>query len=69
MNARENKINRWLNDSLAALEPQFFELSRDPDCSTDAWASHNTDGAQLQKQLRAYLSLSQMALYQNRVAP
>jgi phosphoglycerol transferase MdoB-like AlkP superfamily enzyme len=58
-----------LNDGLAKSPPLLFDVLRDPDCTTDIWPQQTQTGIELQNKLRAYVSLSQTLLYQNRVYP
>ncbi|MDH7500832.1 MAG: LTA synthase family protein, partial [candidate division NC10 bacterium] len=58
-----------LNDSLTDQSPFLFDIIKDPDCTTDLWEKKEKLGKGLQAQLRAYISLSQALLYQNRIHP
>jgi hypothetical protein len=59
-----------LNDSLTDDRPPFlFDLVKDPDCTTDLWQEREKEGEVLRSRLRAYISLSQTMLHQNRVYP
>lgn len=58
-----------LNDGLSNSPPLLFDLVRDPECTTDIWLQQTKSGSEIQAELRAYVSLSQTLLYQNRVYP
>ncbi len=58
-----------LNDGLSKSPPLFFDISKDPECTIDIWPQQLQTGIELQTKLRAYISLSQTLLYQNRVYP
>jgi phosphoglycerol transferase MdoB-like AlkP superfamily enzyme len=58
-----------LNDGLSKSPPLLFDVTRDPDCTADIWLQQTKTGMEIQSKLRAYVSLSQTLLYQNRVYP
>ena len=58
-----------LNDGLSNQPPMLFDVIRDPECSINIWDRHAVTGKEIQTRLRAYVSLSQTLLYQNRVFP
>jgi phosphoglycerol transferase MdoB-like AlkP superfamily enzyme len=66
---------RWLdskyllNDTLADRPPLLFDLIKDPNCNVDLWRHRRETGEFLRTKLRAYISLSQTLLRQNRVYP
>jgi hypothetical protein len=49
--------------------PLLFDIDADPGCTNDAWDQHVEDGERLRRDLRAYLSLSQVLLAQDRLYP
>jgi len=58
-----------LVDSLAGSKSLLFDLANDPECRRDVWDKAKETGMRLQNQLRAYISLSQVLLYENRAYP
>ena len=66
---------RWLdskhllNDTLTDRAPLLFDLTKDPNCNVDLWQQRRETGEPLRTKLRAYISLSQTLLRQNRVYP
>ena len=58
-----------LNDNLTEHPPLLFDLTKDPTCTTDLWPQQAETGEVFKTRLRAYLSLSQTLLLQNRVYP
>ncbi|HSW44228.1 MAG TPA: sulfatase-like hydrolase/transferase [Phycisphaerae bacterium] len=58
-----------LNDGLTEARPMLFDLLADPDCTRDVWDQHPDIGAEMRTRLRAYVSLSQTLLNENRVIP
>jgi len=58
-----------LNDTLMDQPPLLFDLTKDPHCNTDVWRQRRETGKILKTKVRAYISLSQSLLRQNRVYP
>lgn len=58
-----------LVDSLAQAPPLLFDVRRDPQCLANIASSEPQEARVLQRRARAYLSLSQRLLYENRVYP
>jgi hypothetical protein len=58
-----------LNDTLMDHPPLLFDLTKDPHCNTNVWRQRRETGEILRTKVRAYISLSQSLLRQNRVYP
>jgi phosphoglycerol transferase MdoB-like AlkP superfamily enzyme len=60
---------RLLVDSPKAARPLLFHMAEDPECRQDVWLAQPTVGGDLRAALRAYMSLSQTLLYEDRIFP
>jgi len=58
-----------LADGLSSIPPLLFNTFDDPDCSADVGDRDPRTRDELKKELRAYISLSQTLLYQDRIYP
>jgi phosphoglycerol transferase MdoB-like AlkP superfamily enzyme len=58
-----------LSDSLGEHEPLMFDTTTDPDCTRDIWEQNKAAGEAIKARLRAYVSLSETLLCDNRVYP
>jgi phosphoglycerol transferase MdoB-like AlkP superfamily enzyme len=56
-------------DRLGHGDPLLFDVAEDPTCTRDVWQSKKQEGMVLQAHLRAYLSLSQTLLREDRIYP
>ena len=58
-----------LNDNLGRRPPLLFDTTKDPKCTKNLWSKEREVAEALRTKLRAYLSLSQTLLHQNRIYP
>ncbi len=58
-----------INDGLTDSRPMLFDLAGDPDCRRDAWDRFPQIGEEMTRAARAYLSLSDTLLNENRAYP
>ncbi len=58
-----------INDGLTESRPMLFDLTSDPDCRRDAWEKFPRVGEEITRTARAYLSLSDALLNENRAYP
>jgi phosphoglycerol transferase MdoB-like AlkP superfamily enzyme len=58
-----------LSDHLSRRPPLLFDTTKDPECTKNLWQKRKRVAEALRTKLRAYLSLSQTLLRQNRIHP
>ena len=64
------RTRRYLvNDPLTEEQPMLYDLGANPDCTRDAWDRFPQVGQDMTANQRAFISLSQTLLNENRVYP
>jgi arylsulfatase A-like enzyme len=67
--ARWHQDGYLLNDALTRAPPFLCDEVNDPQCKYNLWHQKRQQGERMQERLRAYVSLSQTLLYEDRVYP